>query len=286
MRTSIFRWLAVAACLSWGCASESAAGSAGPESTGTEEPVVRGAVVDGPGEPAVGRQIYGQYCQSCHGAAGRGEGPAVDRLDIHPADLTAGVFKFRSTPAGELPTDGDLFRTVSRGIARSPMPAFAEQLEDRDIWHVVQYVKTLSTRFDDPEERPERGDVLEIPPRPPRDEASIQRGREVFESTGCPACHGEEGRGDGPAADGLETADGRRIRPANFRRGVFKSGDRPSDVYRTIATGLASTPMAAYGEVLEPDELWDLVHYVRSLKRGRRVWQWLVDFRIDRRRTD
>ncbi len=50
----------------------------------------------------------------------------------------------------------------------------------------------------------------------------------------------------------------------------FKSGGRPEDVYRTLMTGLAGTPMPSYADSLEPDQAWDLVYYVLSLSNERR----------------
>ena len=49
------------------------------------------------------------YCVGCHGANGDGKGPAADMLIVKPRDFTKGIFKFRSTPSGTLPTDEDLY---------------------------------------------------------------------------------------------------------------------------------------------------------------------------------
>jgi hypothetical protein len=63
-----------------------------------------------------GRTIYFRRCSFCHGLLGDGEGPAAKYLDPRPRDFTLGTFKFRTTKSGELPTNEDLFRTVSRGL--------------------------------------------------------------------------------------------------------------------------------------------------------------------------
>jgi mono/diheme cytochrome c family protein len=43
-----------------------------------------------PGTPAdSGRELYRAYCASCHGPAGRGDGPVASALKVPPADLTA-----------------------------------------------------------------------------------------------------------------------------------------------------------------------------------------------------
>ena len=44
---------------------------------------------------------------------------------------TAGVYKFRSTMSGQLPTDDDLFRTITLGIAGTSMDHYAV-LPERD----------------------------------------------------------------------------------------------------------------------------------------------------------
>ena len=38
--------------------------------------------------PASGKEMYVSYCASCHGIAGKGDGPAVAALKVAPPDLT------------------------------------------------------------------------------------------------------------------------------------------------------------------------------------------------------
>src|SRR4029077_12818803 len=81
--------------------------------------------------PAVGSDpataVYDHACAWCHGKDGRGDGPAAFSINKRrsplPRDFTRGVFAFRSTRTGELPTEDDLLRTVERGIPRY-MPSF------------------------------------------------------------------------------------------------------------------------------------------------------------------
>jgi len=98
----------------------------------------------------------------------------------------------------------------------------------------------------------------------------VARGKKLYADAECLACHGETGRGDGPSAPTLK--DSRELPIAvpdlrNSRR--FKNGDRPADIYRTLVTGLAGTPMPSYYDALEPDQTWDLVYYVLSLSNGK-----------------
>ncbi len=50
-----------------------------------------------PAEGGPGRILYLTYCQSCHGVAGRGDGPAAASLRVQPPDLTL-LWKRYGTP--------------------------------------------------------------------------------------------------------------------------------------------------------------------------------------------
>jgi hypothetical protein len=53
--------------------------------------------------------------------------------------------------------------------------------------------------------------------------------------------------------------------PRNLRLGVYRGGRRPVDLYRRVYSGIKGTPMPAAGNVLQPNQIWDLVNYVLSL---------------------
>jgi len=87
---------------------------------------------------------------------------------------------------------------------------------------------------------------------------SAARGRELFLQA-CQACHGPEGRGDGPATAGLSKRpkDLTRIAaPPIFPDGVL--------AYRIRNGGEA---MPAWKGVLSDAQVWDLVSYIRSQHR-------------------
>lgn len=208
-----------------------------------------------------GRQAYSTRCVGCHGAKGRGDGPNARFLSPRPRDLSKGVYGFRSTPSGSLPTDADILRTLRRGIPGTAMPAWSG-LPERTLWGLVAYLQTLSPRF----AREPQGTPITIPPAPPASEESIARGRRVYVRMGCVECHGREGRGDGPAALDLVDDSGRRVFPFDFTRGwKMKGGSSPEDVYRTFHVGVDGTPMPSYQDSIDERDSWDLVHYTRSL---------------------
>lgn len=85
---------------------------------------------------ARGADVYRKACASCHGLAGRGDGPVAAALTPHPPDLTD-----RAALADRSPLD--FYRRITLGIAGTAMPAFESQLSATDRWAVAEYASTL-----------------------------------------------------------------------------------------------------------------------------------------------
>jgi len=213
-----------------------------------------------------GHRVFNRYCISCHGVEGDGRGPTAAWVDPRPRALTSGVFKFRSTPSGTLPTDEDLLRTVDDGLGHTSMPRWSP-LSLHERRDVVQYVKSLSPRF----ATEPSGTPIAIPPRPALTPALATRGQAVGVRMQCATCHGDAGRGDGPSAPTLRDDWGQPSPPRDFTTGPLKVGEAPEDLYRAFLTGLNGSAMPSYAEAgLTPDDAWALVAYVRSLRSERR----------------
>jgi mono/diheme cytochrome c family protein len=84
----------------------------------------------------IGRQVYLNNCSACHGADARGGGPQAGTTAVRPPPLTG--------PGSHLGdhTDGDLHWQISNGTTTG-MPAWAGVLTDDEIWHVVNYLRSL-----------------------------------------------------------------------------------------------------------------------------------------------
>lgn len=207
-------------------------------------------------------ELYNRHCAFCHGAVGRGNGPAAARLPVPPADFTSANFKLRSTPSGAMPTDDDLLGTISRGVPGAGMPSFA-MLPRSDREALVGTVKRLALgAFDS---RPSKA-VIAVPPRPRPSPALAARGKKLYRDLSCQSCHGEDGRGDGPSAPELKDYAGKPLRATDFTLGIFKGGADPRQLYLRIATGLNGTPMPQYGDdVVSPADRWALVEYLLTL---------------------
>ncbi|THJ24996.1 MAG: c-type cytochrome [Nitrospira sp. CG24E] len=217
---------------------------------------------------AQGQALFERACLFCHGVTGQGDGPAGWFLGRYasprPQNFTVGSFKLRSTPSGDLPTDQDLFRTITKGIP-GYMPGFAS-LPETARWQVVAYVKSFYPGF-----RTETPVPLSLVGAPTHQLAeSLDRGRALYTSFECHTCHGIEGQGDGPVAQAGELKDafGLSIPTANLTRpSSFKNGASLLDLVRTLLTGLDGTPMPSYAARLSDRETdaWDLAQYIRAL---------------------
>lgn len=209
-----------------------------------------------------GKRIFESQCMPCHGRNGRGDGEWAGVPKDRPRDLTKGIFKFRTTPMGALPTEADLLRTIRTGISGTMMPTFA-QLNDRDLHSLVAYVRGFSPRWDDPKAYAE---PIELPEPPawlaePAAAEHQRNGAALFAQI-CATCHGASAKGDGPGSKELRDVWGHAIVPADLTNPHHKSGDRPVDLYRTISMGLDGTPMVGFLAALGPEKIWDLVAFI------------------------
>jgi cytochrome c oxidase cbb3-type subunit 2 len=220
---------------------------------------------------AHGKEVYERRCLGCHGANGDGNGPAATFLyNQRPRNFNNAVFKFRLTKES-VPTDGDLLRTISRGVRGTAMPAWYD-LPINDRLAVIQYIKyVLAVDRSDPakpyafftEEPP--GAPLYIGKPPPPTQQLLDRGKEVWEQAKCWECHGKTGKGDGEKAAGLKDDEDFTIVPADLTSGQFKSGPAVEDIYRTITTGLSGTPMPSYRDSFPDEDRWALAYYILAL---------------------
>jgi cytochrome c oxidase cbb3-type subunit I/II len=217
---------------------------------------------------SLGKSVYERRCVGCHGAKGDGNGPSAVFLNPRPRDFTRGIFKFRSTPGKDsLPTDADLFITVTHGLWGTAMPTW-QVISERERAAVIQYIKTFSDRWQKENVEP----PITVPPEPPVTQASIENGKTIFHGKAiCFMCHGAEGKGDGILAAGLKDVWGHPDRPANFTlaaglHGGVKLGHDGGHIFKTIMTGIGGTPMPPFQGQLKAEEVWDVVHYVQSLR--------------------
>ncbi len=232
--------------------------------TATVSPVQGGSE---PNASPRGRTLYEQECSACHGAKGDGKGLFATALLPRPRNFTMGLFRYRSTPTGQLPTDQDLDRSVARGLPGTAMPAWGQFLHQEELQEVIAYLRGFSERFT----REKPTEIITLPPVPSVTAEGLARGKQLFTDMGCVSCHDEDGKGKGSAGEDLKTAEGDPISPRDLTdKWSFRGGYAPEDVFRRLATGLDGAPMPSYRGMVSDEELWDLVFYLLSLSPAER----------------
>ena len=107
----------------------------GQPNTEPDAEMVRNPIPPDRASLEAGQATYGLVCQSCHGAAGLGDGPGGAGLEPPPADLTVHVPHH---------PDRELFRFIHDGIPETGMVPLGGQLTDEEIWHIINYIKALA----------------------------------------------------------------------------------------------------------------------------------------------
>lgn len=213
-----------------------------------------------------GKYVYERNCIDCHGPRGDGQGELGVKLHPRPRSFGEGVFKFRSTPPGALPTEADLVRTIRGGLSGTDMGMFTN-IRDSDLRAVIEYIKYFSPRW-------RRADnyakPLELPPPPEWLGQSGQReehamtGEPLFQEF-CASCHGPEADGNGIALADTIDQWGEPVRASDLRQPYLRCGNTPADIYRVLATGLDGTLMVSFENTLTPDQRWDIIAYLSTL---------------------
>ena len=131
-------WMAVASLLvSTACggdASQKSSSAAGPSAFEVPAGNLRG-------DADAGAQLYATYCASCHGAGGKGDGPAAAMLKPPPANHADPVYM------GSL-SDEQLYAVISQGgasIGKSTLMApWNGVVNDDGIRDLIAFIRKLS----------------------------------------------------------------------------------------------------------------------------------------------
>src|SRR5690606_16038440 len=169
----------------------------------------------------VGERMFLNYCAQCHGSDAKG---AKGFPNLTDADWLWG-----GDPA-------QIKETISKGRT-AVMPPFGH-LCPQKIKDVAYYVRSLSGS---------------VNPHTPE----ADRGKAVYNSAGCTACHGAEGKGNIGLAPNLTDK-------------VWLYGSRDATLVETITHG-RSNSMPAFGEFLGEDKVHLLTAYVYGLSLGNRT---------------
>jgi cytochrome c oxidase cbb3-type subunit 2 len=216
----------------------------------------------------VGKQIFAAKCAYCHGPEGKGDGVPAALLNPRPRNFTSGMYKFRSTESGSIPTDEDLFKTVKFGLRGAAMPDWGTFIGDDSIRAVIGFVKSLSPRFQSEKPQPVKlGSPIASAA------SSIAAGKKAYEKLQCGLCHGRDGIGTDAIQTEFRDEAGLELTiPKLNEPWTFRCGASARDIFTRFRTGMDGTPMPSFKGAASDAEMWHLANYVVSLAR-KPAWQ-------------
>lgn len=240
-----------------------------------------------------GAELYAQQCVSCHGAAGKGDGPAAGALNPPPRNFT----QTAGWKNGRKPSQ--IFKTLKEGIPGSAMASYGTLPAD-DRWALVHYVASFGPK----PEADTSADLAKIGIDPTKEgggaqaeaptipvELAMRRmaqpestlkgmnhgvegqkapmdasvGAKIYASR-CADCHGAKGEG-GISVKNLGESPRAYLTTAPF--GAQTESLRSSDAFRRIVVqGLPGDAMPGNGQ-LSATEISELFSYVKSLAGSR-----------------
>jgi mono/diheme cytochrome c family protein len=181
----------------------------------------------------VGQKLFAQNCAACHGDFGEG-GPNPSRPGSIIVPIGTGEFlKTRD--------DATLRSIIAQGQPNFGMSPFASAnggpLSADEVDALVAYIRSWEAK-----------PPVELPPDIAVARVSLDASN-IFAQL-CAQCHGPNGEGGvGPALGDSQ----------------FQAKNTDQDIFNTIDKGHAATPMIAWGAVLTPDQIQQLVAYIRQL---------------------
>jgi mono/diheme cytochrome c family protein len=230
-----------------------------------------------------GQRIFEEHCRVCHGDKGNGSTWTYSVLNPPPRNFTA-------PQARRVLTRARMIASVTHGRKGTAMMAFSGRLSEQEIGSVVDYIRG---GFMQGEVIPDAGsEGAALPDQSPHEQSShgqapdsvgsagmapsfsaevakvdmslpmphglkgnFERGREFFMNN-CATCHGQRGDGTGPRAGFIVPP------PRNFLNPDSQSTLNRPALFKAVVMGKAGTPMPAWGKVLGPQQIADVVEFV------------------------
>lgn len=100
---------------------------------------IKNPVAATPASVTAGAAAYKKYCAFCHGVDAKGNGPLAPK-DSNPPNLADATWVHGST-------DGEIFTVIANGTGPdSKMVGFKGKMPDQDLWHIVNYLRSLGPK--------------------------------------------------------------------------------------------------------------------------------------------
>jgi len=201
-----------------------------------------------------GGVLYFKNCFLCHGDLLDGKGVFGESFFPPPADLAHPKSILSKSPAYS-------FWRIAKGGPGLPekfapwdsaMPAWENQLSEEETWKIVTFIHQTAA------------DMNSLPISAQASEPTLEKGQALYQEK-CAYCHGETGKGDGPAAEFTSP------RPRNFTKGQYKIRTTPfgqiptdADLMAMLERNYPGTSMPSWKHLPEADRQ-SLVLYLKSL---------------------
>ncbi len=187
------------------------------------------------GSASAGADLFAQNCAGCHGQFGEG-GPNPSR----PGDI---ILPISSAEFLKTRDDVTLRAIISQGQPNFGMSPFGTAnggpLSDDEIDSIVAFVRSWQAN-----------PPVEMPTGVPTPVQPALSGAQIYADV-CSRCHGVNGEG------GIGTA---------LADPEFQSNYDDKALFDMISKGRIASPMIAWGEILTPDQINQLVQYIRTLQ--------------------
>jgi len=184
---------------------------------------------------AVGKRIYDKECAFCHGLTGHADTDAAKVLKPPPRNFADPIEMARVD-------DGRMYAAIKLGVPGTAMASWANLLKPVEIVDLMRYVRTL-------QEPLPAGMTAEL--------LDVEVGGNIYQRY-CSNCHGANGAAN--------TELGRVLvpHPRNFtdRKGMASVTDR--QLADAISQGKPGTAMAAWGGILNPEDIRRVLRYIRT----------------------
>ena len=223
-----------------------------------------------------GKVIYKEYCAQCHGATGKGDGPAASGLEPKPAIHA-------KMALDQFPMDY-LYNVVYYGgkaVGKSPyMPYWGLTVGEQGVADVIAHMRETfkggdkmaaapgkKARGDCPQKRTTKGVSSKYknkknPLKPTS--ANLKAGEALYQKKAkpmaCQLCHGKHGDGKGPGGAGISPA------PRNFTCSATMKDISDGQLFGIIKEGSPGTAMLGFRS-LKDEQVWQLIHYIRSFSK-------------------
>jgi len=213
-----------------------------------------------------GRDVYYQNCFYCHGDLLDGTGLFADGFtnprpinfqDVGTIAQLEEAFLFWriSTGGPGLPREGTPWN--------SAMPVWHEFLSEDEVWQVITFLYDYIGQVPRIWEQDKSRIATAIKDELVRQRSSMEA-KTLYQHR-CEVCHGEEGLGDGVAADRMYP------RPRDFGLGLFKYKTTPGalppsdqDLVQTIQQGLNGTAMPGWSSMLSDAQIKSLIPVIKG----------------------